>query len=30
MTTEALATLIAVIEQHDHTRIKAKEDILSD
>jgi predicted nucleic acid-binding protein len=30
MTTEALIALIALIEQHDHTRIKAKEDILSD
>jgi hypothetical protein len=29
MTTEALATSIALIEQQDHTRIKAKEDILS-
>jgi hypothetical protein len=30
MTTEALATLLALIEQHDHTGIKAKDSILSD
>lgn len=30
MTTEALISLMALIEQYDHTRIKAKEDILSD